>query len=262
MTEVAGTAFSVAFMLAILALVVALLWRPKVSLQRLPSPKPEVLPWRPLFIAAACWVAIAVVPQRELANNVAVERLFDAGQFRAGLDYLSARSPEQFAPARALPPRAYERTFFKEFPECFGAVQSSDAAWVRALLFAKLDVLQSHLLSFWRRRATVETRTKAEQVEAIQKSIGWNGMEPGGVLNLIDGLHRLPEGRKWMRTNSAFTEAVWLTVAAPQIRSHRDARPEAEQRAEWLTLSNRLRELSLTNITLALTNLPAAPAVP
>ena len=262
MLEVVGTAFGMAFMLAILTLVVAVLWRPKVSLQRLACPKPEALPWRPLLIAASCWASIAIVPQRELANNVAVERLFAAGQFRAGLDYLSARSSEQFAPARALPPKAYERTFFKEFPECFGAVQSSDAAWVRAMLFAKLDVMQSHLLNRWRRRDTLETRTKAEQVEAIKDGFRWNGMEPTGVLKLIDGLQRLPEGREWLETNSIFTEAVWQAVAKPPIRSYGDAKPEAAQLADWLTLSNRFRDLYLTNITLVATNLPAAPAVP
>lgn len=256
-----NTAFGWAFLLAPLAFIVALAWRPKEWLQSLPCPVARRVSWISLLVIAVVWIGLAVAPQRELANNVAVERLLESGQTRAALDYLAARQPGDFAPARALPPKPFEREVFTQLPACFGVVQTNDPPWVRALLLSKLDAMIMHTGPRWSRRPIDPATPRGKRVQDTYVALNAYGPRGEGLHQLLEGLARFPEGKIWLATNSVFVEGIFLTLNMPVIRPSHLSKSESEQRADWLTLSNYLHLHFATNGMLrsAAAPLPAAP---
>ena len=198
-------AFGVAFLLAPVAFVVSLAWRPKELLQPLPVPSAERMRWGGLVVAAAVWTAVAVMPQRELANTVAVEKLMKAGRPREALDFLAARQPGNFAPARALPPKPFEREVFTQLPACFSVVRTNDPPWVRALLLTKLDGMMTHLGPRWRRSVTDNSQPREQQIKTAVEGFQRYGPDAKDLRQLLDGLERIPEGRVWLATNEPVT---------------------------------------------------------
>jgi hypothetical protein len=249
-----GTAFNAALWLAPLSSLVALKWQPKQLLQPLTIPVAGPVPWSGLAVATCFWIAIAVVPQRELANTVAVERLLTGSQARAAIDFMAAQQPGDFAPARALPPKPFERSIFTELPACFGAVKPSDPAWIRSVLMSKLDIMLSHLKPRWRREGTAATQPRADQIEYILHSLMRNGPDGDALLKLLEGLQRLPEGRAWLETNSVFTEALWKSADEAQWRFGGGPQTRSNQETSWQALSNHLSSHFLTNGMLLVTN--------
>jgi hypothetical protein len=241
-----NAAFTVAFCAAPVTFIIALVWRPARELTELPSPAPAPMRWGSVVVAAAFWCAIAIYPQRQVANTVALEKLIAQAQHRAALDYYSAHRPKDFAPGRVLPPNPFEYPIFEELPACFAAIQPGDAAWVRTLLVRRLDEMCSHYDSPWRRRRNMVPKPVPEQLNDIQNGVNRYGPEPGALLSLIDGLHRIPEGRAWLKTNAIFIEGL------RQIAKN----PPAPQRIEWLAVSNRLASLAPAGLQ---SNSTAAP---
>ena len=258
MRRVMSNAFGAAFWLGLIAVVASMAWRPRELLQPLPRPVTDRMRWGGLASAAAVWVALAVMPQRELANTVAVERLLAAGRVREALDFLAARQPGDFAPARPLPPKPFERTVFKELPACFGAVQPSDPEWVRALLMSKLDVMMSHMWPRGSRSAT----PRSEQVDDIVSALRWHGPYTRELIQLLEGLLRLPEGRAWLAANPVFVEAAGKASADPDVVRGDDSKPESEQQADRSALSSFLRRRFHTDGTLISTDEFSPPAAP
>jgi hypothetical protein len=184
---------------------------------------------------------------------------------REALDFLAAHQPGDFAPARPLPPKPFERTIFRELPVCFAAVQSSDPAWVHALLLSKLDAMMLHLGDRWQRRGTAVAKPRNEQIDDVATALSWHVLDPDELVKLLDGLQRLPEGKAWLETNIVFVEGIRKFTVDPEKRRYESSKSDAEQQADWLTLSNRLRSLFLTNVTMEATNTrpsAAAPSVP
>ncbi len=241
--------FAVAFWTVPISLVVALLWRTRRMLTALPESHAGPMPWRTLVVLAVFWTAVAIVPQRELANSVVVERLVAGGKARAALDYLASHRSSDFAPARTLPPKPYEREFFEELPTCFGSVQASDPAWVRSHLMRRLNQMLLHYGPRWSRGMTLLPFSREEQVEHVADGLQWFGPDAGAMLQLLDGLARIPEGNEWLKTNSVFMEGVREFIKEERLPHRRKAQTEAEQRSDWLALSNRLYYLYTTNRT-------------
>ncbi len=247
MMRTMSTAFTGALLIAPVALLASLAWRPKQLLQPLPVPVAERMRWGGLTVAAAVWIAAAVLPQRELANTVAVEQLMKTGRPREALDFLARRHPGDFAPARTLPPKPFEYEVFTQLPACFGAVQTNDPPWVRALLLTKLDAMMTHLGPHWRRGATDSSQPREERIETIREGIHRHGPDGEGLRQLLEGLKRLPEGQAWLTTNDVFVEAIWEVIPNPRMRRGSDAKSEADHQADWLLLSNQLSPRFLTN---------------
>ena len=250
MRHATSNTFGAAFCIAPVALMMSIAWRPDELLQPLPRPVTDRMRWGGLAVAAVVWVALAVIPQRELANTVAVERLMAAERAREALDFMAAHQPADFAPARPLPPRPFKWTVFTELPMCFGAVQASDPAWVRALLLSKLDAMMSHMGPRWSRSAANAAQHRGEQVEDIVSSLSIHGPDAGGLLQLLDGLLRFPEGRAWVAANSVFVEAVWKASADPEALQSNDSKTKAEQQADGIALANFLRRRFHTDGTI------------
>lgn len=239
--------FTVAFWTVPISLLIALSWRTQRLLTALPALKPSPMPWRTLTGLAVFWVSVSIMPQRELANSVAVERLVAAGNARAALDYLASRQPADFAPARTLPPKPYEREFFEELPACFGAVKSADPPWVRAHLLRRLDQMLSHYGPRWSHRKSLESFPNEEQIQLIAAGLGWFGPDAGAILQLLDGLARIPEGTDWLKANPAFLDGVRAATKENKPPGSRSKKTDAENASDWLLLSNRVHQLDGTN---------------
>ncbi len=245
--RVMGGAFTCALIIAPVALVVSLAWRPKGLLQPLPVPVAGKMSWASLSVAAAFWIVLAIAPQRELANNVAVEQLMAEGRAREALDFMAARQPGDFAPARPLPPKSFERSVFKELPPCFAALRVSDPPWVRAHVFKKFEQMISHLGPRWRRPVTDNSQPREQRIKTAVDGLLRYGPDANGLKQLMDGLERIPEGQAWLTTNDFFLEAIWQASSLALLRLGVDARPESERAVDWLTLSNQLAPRFLTN---------------
>ena len=247
MMRTMSTAFTGALLIAPATLIASLIARPKEPLQPLPVQVPERMRWSGLLVAAALWIAVAVLPQRELANTVAVEKLMQAGRPREALDFLAARQPGDFAPARALPPKPFEREVFTQLPACFGVVQTNDPPWVRALLLTKLDAMMTHLGPRWRPRFTDNSQPREQQIKTAVEGFQRYGPDAKGLKQLMDGLERIPEGRVWLATNGFFLEAIWQAASLARWRRGADTGSQSEQLTDWLVLSNQLLPRFLTN---------------
>jgi hypothetical protein len=235
-----GVAFVGSLWAAPIALVLSLVLRVHRLLQPLPILSARSFSIGSLAIAAVFWVGLSIVPQQQLARNIAVENLLAEGKTREALDYLSAHQPGQFAPARMLPPKPYEYSVFTELPACFDAVQPSDPAWVRALLVGRLDEMMVH---YGPRRERLQSQSPDDQIKYIRTGVARYNPEVEGLAKLLNGLERIPEGRAWLAAHNTFVRALQQMASEPPIRTHSDSPPEEKQRADWSSLSNRLRDL-------------------
>jgi hypothetical protein len=233
-----GIIINVAFWSGPVFLMIALWWRARQPLTPLPAPVTSPMPWTALAAAAVLWIAVAIVPQRELANNVAVEKMIANSQARAALDFLSAHSPAHFAPSRTLPPKAFEYSVFTELPDCFGAVQPTHAPWVRAHLLQRLEEMRSHY-SPWRRRRDPHP-PRDEMIADMANRSQFLGPGPEGWLKVMDGLERIPEGRRLLAADPVFVPALVAAARDAPERSYRGSDP-TKDRVHWLALSNRVR---------------------
>lgn len=243
---VMSSVFSGALLAAPVLMVIGFFCKPGTRLTPLPRSLPDAVRWKPLLVLALFWIAAAVIPQRELANTVEVEKLLSAGQSRQALDYLSARQPHHFSPGRNLPPKAFERSIFDDLPDCFGVVRADDAPWVRAHLLHRLTEMLVHFGPRHRSRAANTLRSHEQQVQDVVLAFNQSRPTLGGVRQLLEGLGRLPEGAAWLQTNTVFLEGVATTGMQLDVKER--------QAADWLEVSNRLRQLPLTNLIFPLTN--------
>ena len=240
-------AFSAALWVGLLTLVLSAILHPREEGAPLPTVRRPALqraPWAALGIVAFIWVAIAIGPQVELSRNLKVERRVSAGRMRDALDFLASHHPADFAPARPLPPRAYELEVFEQLPFLIGSVRETDPPWVRRHLIQRLNEMNSH---FTRPRWAPKTEEREETIKTIRFALNRFGVDPVDLVELVDGLQRFEEGRAWWGTNDLFREALAQEARAPTIRFALRAAPEERQRTSWTNLATRLRDLGVTN---------------
>lgn len=204
-----ATVFMVAFWGTPVILVAALVAGGNQTANDLPAPDKSRWNGRWLLAGAVVWMAVAIAPQIELSRNLKVEQYFAEGRFRDGLDYLSAQQPGQFAPARVLPPNAFEYEIFSELPACLGVVEPDDAAWVREHLVRRLNQMMTHYHR-WRSAGKVSYE---EQVGLFRSGLESYHRSTNALGGMLDGLARIPEGKLWLDTNAAFIQAVTQVVA-------------------------------------------------
>lgn len=202
-----------------------------------------------LIIVAIVWLAVAVKPQIELNQNVQVEKLMAAQKYREALDYMGARQPTEFAPARVLAPNAYEWEIFTDLPACFGVVQTNDPAWVRAHLMRRFHQMLTHYTLRWERNKLFSDFSYDEQVKHVAQGLNWHGPDAAGINLLLEGLERIPEGRDWLAKNSSFVEGVGVAAAGNSFRQRSRDKTEAQQISDLSSLSNRLHSMGMTNFS-------------
>lgn len=245
-----GTAFNGALLVFLISLFCALFWPGRLPLASLPVPQPGRLPWKFLLAAAVFWIAVAILPQRELARTVAYQRLIEAGEHRKALEYLNARKPEDFAPARSLPPLPYERSLFEQLPSLIAASTEQDVPWVREHLMRRLDEMATHLGNRWRSRGVLRElpdMSRDEIVRNLKYGITYFKNSPQPFVQILDGIERFPEGRAWITRNGTFFEALaQVAQEASEPRRRRGAQnPKTD--LGWTNLAHRLSVLGITN---------------
>lgn len=239
--------FGVVFWVTPVVLILAAVIGRNSSGTDFPTPKRSEFRVGWLVMFALLWLAAAVLPQIELSRNVQLEKLFRAGKHREALDYLAARQPTEFAPSRVLPPNAFEWEIFTELPECFGVVQTNDPPRVRAHLMQRLDQMCSHYAPRWERKKSWDSYPNEEQVKRVHHGLNWHGPDAARMILLLDGLERLPEGRRWLAEKPSFVEGVRAAIASDSFNRRTKNITEAQQINSLLTLSNRFPQMGVTN---------------
>lgn len=236
-----GSAFFGALIVAPTAILLAF-ESPKTPLIPLPAVAPDALPWRWLGLGAVCWIGVAIGPQLELQRSSHVERLMSEGKFRDSLDVLGAHEPGDFAPSRPLPPRPYEYEIFDYLPACFRQVRADDPAWVRSFLVRRLDEMLGHYVQ--PRKADTRPDTEAASIDFLRPPFfARKGLEATDLLALVNGLHRIPEGRQWLEDHPRFVEGIQKSAQEVRAVDAREILFEAGSAQEWAALEARLREL-------------------
>jgi hypothetical protein len=242
-----ASVFVVSFWGAPVILILALIFGRSARGGDLPAPTRSPSSYRWLGIVAIAWLAVAVLPQIELSRNVQVEKLMAAQKYREALDYMGARQPPDFAPGRVLAPNAYEWEVFINLPACVGVVQTNDPAWVRQHLMHRLDQMLSHYAPGRKREQSLASYPYDEQVDHVRHGLGRYGPDATGISQLLDGLERLPEGKRWLSANSGFVAGVCEAIREDRLGKARRGESLVASSDDLLTLSNRLDSLLGTN---------------
>jgi hypothetical protein len=245
-----STAFTAALFSAPVALVIGIVFTFRVSARPFDRPMRGRMPWMSLGVVTLFWISVSIIPQQELRNSANVERLVADGKWREALNYFAKRQPTDFAPARILPPKPYERGLFEQLPMCFEAVQPIDPDWVRLHLVERLDQMVSHYGPRFERRRTLASYQPGEQIEHIADGVRWFGPEASGWIRLLDGLERIPNGQDWINRNAIVFDGLRECIREKTSHQKEATPDEIAKQAEWINLSHRIQPLISTNAEL------------
>lgn len=233
-----GAAMFVSFWTFPIAFVAMLAWGRKGPATPLPERIAGKFPAAPISIAAAAWVAVAIAPQLQAARNARLDALVENGEFAKAVAFMSEHQPGDFAPARQLPPRAYERTVYQQLPAMLQATDSATAPWIQDHLTAQLDVMLSHARR-WHAgspRETVESLDGA----ALRHLAGYGDMIADDWLRLLQGLQQIDSGRAWLAENQRFL--ALLLANAEESKNASQNRHRRTPKVMWEEVSVLLRE--------------------
>jgi hypothetical protein len=187
---------------------VSLAWRPEQPTRRLGPRQPGRIPWPGLAPVAAFWLLAALWVQPAVQRSARAERLVQDGEYRAALDFLAAHRPEDFAPSRPLPPKAYE---WQTFPQLAGMLEASaddkPPAWVRDHLKRRLDEMLHSLLGR-KHLPPSQDLPLAQQVSQIRESFsGWQ-YRSENMLRVFETVLAVPWLADWRERHRAFLIAL------------------------------------------------------
>lgn len=147
-TSALGTVLVLTFLALPVLLIISIFVKFKAELRGFPVPRLTRIPSLALGGIAAFWLLVAIAPQIELARNAEVKKLVESTDYRQALNYLSRHSPDDFAPAKRLPPDPYSREVFRHLPGLIAALDGTEAKWVRDHYIGYLDISLLHLNRF------------------------------------------------------------------------------------------------------------------
>jgi len=111
----------------------------------------------------------------------------------------------------------------------------------------RLDQMLLHYGPRWGRKKSLASFPKEEQIKHIADGLGWFGPDAEAMLQLLDGLGRIPEGDDWLKANQVFLDGVRAASTNESSSYRRNKKTDAENASEWLLLSNRVHQLHVTN---------------
>lgn len=199
-----GNAFGIAFWGLPITVAILGLWRWNGTAETWPESKPGRIPWPALVVALLAWIGAAVVPQMELRRNFTVEQLAKGGELRAALDFMNRHQPEDFAPARPLPPKLFEWATADEVPLWMAELRADDAPWVQRHLLHAAKVLVAREKPR-KQQHDIETPLSAED---LKRPFLWHSPTATGWSAVLHGLEQSPEGIVWRGSQSNLWEAV------------------------------------------------------
>ena len=118
--------------------------RDRKDLSKLTVPPDRSNSWIPRFwplLILTLFAIVAIKSQQKLAHNHHIEQLFANEEYRAAIDYLSAHTIEDFAPAKRLPPALHESSIFEELPNTLDQLDGSEAKWVGELYLSYFETM-------------------------------------------------------------------------------------------------------------------------
>jgi uncharacterized membrane protein len=243
--SVLGTAFMVSLwgfpILAVASAVLSSQFDMRCQLADLPPRNEDRVRWRWLLVVALFWIAVAVYPQQQVRLNAEVDRRVEAEDYCGAIEFLSIHTPDEFAPARQLPPKPFEHEIFEQLPRFFDQLSPEHPAWVRAHFMQRLDEFSTH---FQPRREGAESN----RIQRIANRISWLGQKNSPRFKLLfEGMARLPEGREWVRTNNSFVPGLQSYVAELEGRTNKASLPTLQVRNAWRAVTqtiDRIKESS------------------
>jgi hypothetical protein len=222
---------TVALYSVIVCAVGSYLLRPRFPTTRLPPTQVGGPPWTLLAGCAVFWLVAAFWAQPSTARSARVDALVRQGQYLEAMDFLRLQSPDAFAPARPLPPKAYEHDTFRHLAGLLAEAEEDEPAWIQAHFRQRLDEVVDSTLA-GRRSAEpgnpVDTDLTAQQLHN-RLLVFWADPE---VLHQLfaEGLGRLPWLKPWCQDH-----ANWLTAWFNEAEQHKSTRHEWQEVAEALS---------------------------
>jgi hypothetical protein len=239
-----GFASIVSFWGFIIAFVALLIWRWRGTAREWPALARSHMPIWFLAPAAAAWMLVALLPQRELQNNHAIDQFIAAGQFREAIDFMNRHSAADFSPSKELPVKLYEFETVEQVFALAAVLRKEDAGWVRQSVHTALQTAIGHLARWW------HPRTPLDEVAPglFHHGINRYDLEPRLVIAVLDPTNRPPEifATLIARTNLLIALKS-LSADPPIIKNRRSPYSETEQRADWRQLGLILEQWGYTN---------------
>jgi hypothetical protein len=186
------TSATLAFWTAPITIVILLVWRWPGPTRPFPSREPAHMPWLLLAVLTVGWIAVTVPAQLKLRLNHAMETALADGRIRQALDVMKTHRPEDFAPARSLPPKPYEWRSAEELGTLMAQLRKDDPEWmhlhflrrVKQVIHAGIDRTPS-----W----DMATALTVDQL----RHGWWRGSEPAAWLGILHGLDQSASGQAW-----------------------------------------------------------------
>jgi hypothetical protein len=222
-------------------IVVLAVWRWNGTAQTWPVPKPDRFPWVVPLVALLGWSAVLVPAQIELARNYTVEQLIATGDMRAALDFMNRHEPDDFAPARPLPPKLYETTVFQELFPLAGALTAADKVWVRQHIGSGLPVATGHLAWWWKGDPALEE----VEPERFKNGLFRYPVSAADLISIFSSTNPAPEVTEWLKRYPNFIQGIALYAADTSAYSW----SEEQQRADWARLAETLGQLGYAGST-------------
>lgn len=205
-----GNAFSAALITFPIALSFILVTSQNSALTPLPQLKTTRAPFLQIGIIAILWIGLSIQPQQQVARNWHWEQFIAKKDYARALSYAAQFSRSDFAPARPLPPKAYEATIFSELPPLIGATKGDEPVWLRAHLIQRLNEMCGHWMTPGGGPYLPydPKAPEADRIEVISGMMDWHGHNTQDIQYLLEGLQRFPEGQAWLKENPLILKAI------------------------------------------------------
>lgn len=241
MLDALGVAIGSSLWIFPAALLVGLLWGWRGPACPLPVRESGAPPLTGLAALGVIWILIAIGPQKELALVSGYEKRLAAGETRAALDILNRGTLEQLSRSRVLPPKPFEHSVFRELPAVISELRNSDAKWVREYFVGHLEIAVSHYRLRWSTEERWLEMGQVDRYEKVRENWEFFGPDSTGILKLLTGLNRIPEGKAWLEDNELLLE-VWAAAAQNGETKPHNWADRDEQRAAWKEVLKLLEE--------------------
>ncbi len=245
-----GTAFMAAFWSIPVLLLLWGIWNRYGDAVEWPIRKASTFPWKLVAVLSVFWIGVAIQPQLELRRNWTLEQHIERREMRAALDYMNQYEPNDFPPARGLPPKLYEWDTFEKVLPLAGAATAADKPWVRRHVTDGLSVAAGNMALWWKGTPALQTVEPNRFRNGINR---WN-VSAADLLPLFTATNRAPEVEEWLQRHTNFIQGIVLATSEPTISARKENYSEEQQRADWSRLGEVLRQLGY-----AATNSQAGP---
>ena len=171
-----------------------------------------------LAAIAAIWIAVALPQQAKVARNAEIDRLVEQEDYVGAVALMSNYSPDQLAPSRQLPPKAYELSIFEELPPMLAAMNEQTPAWLQEHLLMSLGIMHSHLEQAIHSHDMILTYFRDD-------------LRPETHVRMFEGIRKTDAGQAWLESNSGY-----LQWCADHANLRTQYASDSQSGADWVQL--------------------------